>query len=185
VSHTTPADARRVLRRAECLYTPARISIALEQMAAALNARFAGKSPILLCVMNGGAVLTGQLLPRLDFMLEFDYLHATRYSGATSGGELVWKHHHELPLHERDVLILDDILDVGETLRAIREACLQEGASSVTTAVLVEKRHDRNCGITADFVGLPVPDSYVFGYGMDYKGLLRNAPGIFAAGDEE
>ena len=183
MNHTTAEHAQQVLRNAACLYTPQQIDACVEQMAADLNNRFAARSPILLCVMNGGAVLTGLLLPKLDFMLEFDYIQATRYSGETSGGELVWKHHHELPMHGRDVLILDDILDVGQTLKEIREACLNEDAKSVTTAVLVEKKHSRNCGIDADVVGLEVPDSYVFGYGMDYRGFLRNAPGIFSTED--
>ncbi|MEN8214196.1 MAG: hypoxanthine-guanine phosphoribosyltransferase [Pseudomonadota bacterium] len=184
MKHTTDEHARQVLRNAECLFTPQQIDGRLQRMAADLNARFAGQSPILLCVMNGGAVLAGQLLPRLDFMLEFDYLHATRYSGDTSGGELVWKRHHELPLHGRDVLILDDILDVGLTLKEIVQACLSEDARSVTTAVLVEKKHAGNCGMKADHVALDVPDRYVFGYGMDYRGFLRNAPGIFSTEEE-
>jgi hypoxanthine phosphoribosyltransferase len=183
MNHTTAEHAQQVLRHAMCLYTPQQIDASIAQMAADLNSRFFAKAPILLCVMNGGVVLTGQLLPKLTFTLEFDYIQATRYSGDTSGGELVWKHHHELPLHGRDMLILDDILDVGQTLKEIREACLNEDAKSVTTAVLVEKKHSRNCGIDADFVGLEVPDSYVFGYGMDYRGFLRNAPGIFSTED--
>ena len=183
MNHTTAEHAQQVLRNATSLYTPQQIDVCIEQMAADLNSRFSGKTPILLCVMNGGVVLTGRLLPKLEFTLEFDYIQATRYSGETSGGELVWKHHHELPLHGRDVLIVDDILDVGQTLKEIREACLNEDAKSVTTAVLIEKKHTRNCGIDADFVGLEVPDSYVFGYGMDYRGFLRNAPGIFFTED--
>ncbi len=183
MNHTTAEHAQQVLRHAMCLYTPQQIDASITQRAADLNSRFSAKAPILLCVMNGGVVLTGQLLPKLTFTLEFDYIQATRYSGDTSGGELVWKHHHELPLYGRDVLILDDILDVGQTLKEIREACLNEDAKSVTTAVLVEKKHSRNCGIDADFVGLEVPDSYVFGYGMDYRGFLRNAPGIFSTED--
>jgi hypoxanthine phosphoribosyltransferase len=177
---TTARDAMRVLEEAECLYTKEQVDSAIDRMAAAINTDFTGLNPVVLCVMNGGVVLAGHLLTRLSSVLEFDYMHATRYRGETSGGELVWKHHHEIALDGRDVLVLDDILDYGDTLKAIRDACMSEGARSFRSAVLVRKLHETHCGIDADYVGLDVPDRYVFGYGMDYKEFLRNAPGIYA-----
>ena len=177
---TTALDAAKVLEEAECLYTRDEVDSAIERMAAAINADYDGLTPVVLCVMNGGVVLAGHLLPRLSPVLEFDYMHATRYRGETSGGELSWKHHHEIALNGRDVLVLDDILDYGDTLKAIRDACIKEGARSFRSAVLVRKLHSTHCGIDADYVGLDVPDRYVFGYGMDFKEFLRNAPGIYA-----
>jgi len=177
---TTAPDAAKVLEEAECLYTRDEVDSAIERMAAAINGEYDGLTPVVLCVMNGGVVLAGHLLPRLSPVLEFDYMHATRYRGETSGGELVWKHHHDIALDGRDVLVLDDILDYGDTLKAIRDACISEGARSFRSAVLVRKVHETHCGIDADYVGLDVPDRYVFGYGMDYKEFLRNAPGIYA-----
>jgi hypoxanthine phosphoribosyltransferase len=177
---TTAREAATVMQAAECLYSRQQVDTAIDNIASAINTDYEGLSPVVLCVMNGGVVLAGHLLTRLSAMLEFDYLHATRYRGETSGGELVWKHHHEIALNGRDVLVLDDILDYGETLRAIRDACLREGAGSFRSAVLVRKIHDQPQGIKADYIGLEVPDRYVFGYGMDYKGFLRNAPGIYA-----
>lgn len=177
---TTALDAAKVLQEAECLYSRKQVDAAIDTMAAAINADFDGLNPVVLCVMNGGVVLAGHLLTRLSPVLEFDYMHATRYRGDTSGGELAWKHHHEIALDGRDVLVLDDILDYGDTLRAIRDACISEGARSFRSAVLVRKLHAQHCGIDADYVGLEVPDRYVFGYGMDYKEFLRNAPGIYA-----
>jgi hypoxanthine phosphoribosyltransferase len=79
--------------------------------------------------------------------------------------------------------VIDDILDEGLTLAAIVARCREEGARRVWTAVLVEKQRARAVDFTADFVGLTVPDRYVFGYGMDYKGYLRNARGIYAVAD--
>ena len=177
---TTALDAAKVLEEAECLYTREEVDSAIERMAAAINTEYHGLTPVVLCVMNGGVVLAGHLLPRLSPVLEFDYMHATRYRGETSGGELSWKHHHEIALNGRDVLVLDDILDYGDTLKAIRDACIKEGARSFRSAVLVRKLHETHCGIDADYVGLDVPDRYVFGYGMDYHGYLRNVPGIYA-----
>lgn len=180
---TTARDAAKVLEEADCLYTRDQVDAAIDRIAQAVNNDYAGLNPVVLCVMNGGVVLAGHLLTRLSAVLEFDYMHATRYRGDTAGGELVWKHHHEIALNGRDVLVLDDILDYGETLMAIRDACLKEGAKSFRSAVLVKKIHDNNCGIEAEYVGLEVPDRYVFGYGMDYRDFLRNAPGIYAVRD--
>ncbi|MGA9341867.1 MAG: phosphoribosyltransferase family protein, partial [Rhodanobacteraceae bacterium] len=113
--------------------------------------------------------------------LEFDYAHATRYRGATEGGQLDWIRRPQLPLDAREVLLVDDILDEGHTLKAIRDDCLDRGARRVLIAVLCDKRHDRRVpGLVADFIGVEVPDRYVFGYGMDYHEQGRNLPAIYA-----
>ncbi|OOZ39655.1 hypoxanthine-guanine phosphoribosyltransferase [Solemya elarraichensis gill symbiont] len=170
---------------ADCLFASSEVDAAIDSLAKQLNERFAGLNPVVLCVMNGGLVISGQLLPRLSFQLQFDYMHATRYRDQTSGGELQWKRHHEISLKDRVVLVLDDILDEGETLKSVYDACLAEGAKEVLRVVLVEKIHDRNIGVSAEYTGLQVPDRYVFGYGMDYKGYWRNAKGIFAVAENE
>ncbi len=178
-------EAAAIMAGAECLFASSEVDAAIDSLADQLNKRLAGLIPVALCVMNGGLVISGQLLPRLSFQLQFDYLHATRYRNKTSGGELQWKRHHEIPLKDRVVLVLDDILDEGETLKSVHDACLAEGAKEVLRVVLAEKIHDRNIGVSAEYIGLQVPDRYVFGYGMDYKGYWRNANGIFAVAENE
>ena len=166
---------------ADLLHSEQAVEAALDRMAAEITARLAGSNPVLLCVLTGGIIPAGKLAGRLDFPLQMDYLHATRYRGATRGGELRWIAHPSIELRDRAVLVVDDILDEGGTLAAILEHCREQGASAVYSAVLVDKLHDRKYhGIHADFTGLTVPDRYVFGYGMDYKSYLRNAPGIYA-----
>jgi len=180
----TPAEAAAVLRDADRLYSVAEVDRAFDAMAVAITARLKDANPILLCVMNGGMVPTGHLIPRLNFPLQVDYVHATRYRDRLHGNELHWLAEPHIPLEGRTVLVVDDILDEGVTLQAILEDCTRRGAKEVLSALLVEKLHDRKHGAKhADFIGLPVEDRYVFGYGMDYKGFLRNAPGIFAARD--
>ena len=161
------------------------VTSALDRMAVEITAVLDGSLPIVLCVLNGGIIPTGHLLTRLAFPLETDYLHATRYRGKTTGErEITWLCKPHLSLQGRTVLLVDDILDEGHTLKAICEFCSEAGAVRVYTAVLVEKRHDRRvAGMTADFVGLAVEDRYVFGCGMDYKGYLRNLNGIFTLGE--
>jgi hypoxanthine phosphoribosyltransferase len=173
-------EAFAVYQNADRLYTEDEVEAALDRMGLEISRVLREDDPVVLCVMNGGLIPAGRLVLRLDFPLRMDYLHATRYRDQTTGADLQWlKRHHE-SLQGKTVLIIDDILDEGITLAAIAEYCKQEGAARVFSAVVVEKEHDRSNGFRADFVGLPVPDRYVFGYGMDYKGYLRNSPGIFA-----
>jgi len=129
--------------------------------------------------MGGGVVFTGQLLPLLRFPLEFDYIHVTRYRGGMQGGTIEWKVEPRRSLEGRVVLVLDDILDEGHTLAAIRERLLQQGASTFYSAVLADKNIGRSKPVQADFVGVTVPDRYVFGFGMDVEGAWRNLPAIY------
>jgi hypoxanthine phosphoribosyltransferase len=151
-------------------------------MAAEISADMADCNPVVFPVMNGGLVIGGKLLTKLNFPLEAGYIHATRYRNSTSGHGLEWKVLPHINFKDRPVIIIDDLLDEGHTLAAIIEYCKAEGASDVKVAVLTNKQHDRKArpDLVADYVGLEVEDRYVFGYGMDYKGYWRNAPGIFA-----
>lgn len=181
-----PSQIQNVYDKSTQLYSTDEVEAALDKMALAIGKELHDKNPVLLCVMIGGLVPLGNLLPRLDFALEVDYLHATRYRGEIEGGELHWKVKPSLSLTGRTVLIVDDILDAGVTLAAIVAEVKSLGALEVKTAVLVDKHHRRapNGLQHADFVGLEVDDHYIFGYGMDYNEYLRNAPGIFVVAPE-
>ncbi len=170
-----------ILDRADQLFSGHEVDAAIGRMADEIRERIGATTPLVLCVLTGGIVATGQLLPRLDFPLELDYLHASRYRGDTQGNALEWLCRPSVPLQGRTILVVDDILDEGLTLAAISDYCRKEGAAAVYSAVLVEKLHDRrDQGLLADFIGVQVEDHYVFGHGMDYKGFLRNIPGIHA-----
>jgi len=172
------------LVHSELVVDRATLDAAITAMAKPIARDYAGEVPVYLTVMHGGLQFAGQLsleLGALGLDLTFDYLHATRYRGATTGGDLVWKHRPATALYARRVLLVDDILDEGYTLTAVREWCMQQGATDVRIAALAVKRHDRVIdGIAADYVGLEVPDRYVFGFGMDYHEQGRNLPGIYA-----
>ena len=176
-------ELARIQANAQCLYDAAAVNRTLDRMAADISSVMADSLPVILCVMNGGIIMTGHLLTRLKFPLEIDYLQATRYQGETSGAEVEWLCKPRIALQGRTVLVVDDILDEGKTLAAVLDYCRQAGAARVFSTVLVTKLHDRLVkGVTADFVGLEVEDLYVFGFGMDYKGYLRNLNGIYALG---
>ena len=170
------------IQTADCLYTAAEVETAIAHMAEAITRRLADADPVVLCVMNGGLIVTGRLLPLLSFPLQLDYAHATRYGAETRGGGLLWLVRPVMNLRDRTVLIVDDILDEGHTLAAIMDYCLAQGAREVLTAILVNKLHDRKArnGLKGDFVGLQAADRFLFGYGMDYQNYWRNAPGIYA-----
>ncbi len=178
---TIPDKIKDVYERSTCLYTTNEVEAALDRMAINIHKELQAENPVLVCVMVGGLVLLGNLLPRLDFPLEVDYVHATRYRGGLIGNEIVWKVKPSENLKGRTVLVVDDILDGGVTLATIISEIKALGAAKVYSAVLVDKYRKRvaNGLPKADFVGLEVEDHYIFGYGMDYNEYLRNAPGIF------
>ncbi len=158
---------------------------AIKRMAGEIRNQYdEGDVPLFLTVMNGGLPFAAQLafaLGELGLDLHFDYLHATRYRGQTSGSGLAWLHRPATPMQGRKVLLADDILDEGHTMLAIKHWCEDQGAAEVRIAVLAEKKHDRCVdGICADHVGVEVPDAYVFGYGMDYHEQGRNLSAIYA-----
>ncbi|PKD41491.1 hypoxanthine-guanine phosphoribosyltransferase [Methylomonas sp. Kb3] len=169
-----------VKQQALLLHSAEEVEAALDSMAAAITDKLQDSNPLVLCVINGGIIATGKLLPRLDFPLNLDSVHASRYRNATSGSDIHWLFKPTTPLAGRTVLVVDDILDEGHTLQAIVEYCREEGASTVYTAALFDKDLQVTKPIEPDFIGLKVANHYLFGYGMDYKGYLRNAPGVFA-----
>ena len=168
------------LEHAECIHDAATLDAAISRVAAEIDAALDGESALFLTVMQGALPFAGQLATHIKAPLTFDYLHATRYRGATSGGELHWIKRPNVSLAGKTVLLVDDILDEGHTLAGIRDDCVAQGASRVLIAVLCEKRHGRGAGLVADFVGVEVPDRYVFGYGMDYHEQGRNLAAIYA-----
>jgi len=174
-------DSQKVLENAELLYTADEVENAIENISIAISKELSESKPLIMPIMVGGLILAGRLIPLLNFPLQIDYIHATRYRGKTSGTELNWLKKPEKSLMGKTILLIDDILDEGITLAKIIEYCYAEGAKKVLTAVLVEKILDKDKPIkNAEFTGLTVPDRYVFGCGMDYHEYHRNLTGIYA-----
>jgi hypoxanthine phosphoribosyltransferase len=173
-------DAWKLINRADLLHGATEVELALDRLAAQIGDALADAFPVALCVMGGGVVFAGKLLPRLGFPLEFDYLHATRYRSGTRGGEIEWAVLPRTDLTGRSVLVMDDILDEGHTLAAAKQRLLELGAAEVKIAVLADKAIGRAKPVAADLIGFSLPDRYVFGMGMDAYGLWRNLAGIYA-----
>ena len=172
--------AHDLMQQAELLYSAEQVQAALQQVAQQIKAELADSYPLVLSVMGGAVVFSGQLLPLLDFPLDFDYVHASRYGDARQGGAMQWKVAPGENVRGRVVLALDDILDEGHTLNELRKLVLEMGARKFYSAVFADKKHGRKKPIHADFVGVELKDRFVFGYGMDIEGVWRNLPAIYA-----
>ena len=176
----SPQEARKVFDEADLVCSAEESALAVRRVAAEIAARLRDANPLVLAVMGGAVVFTGQLLPLLNFPLDFDYLHVTRYGDVTTGGQLAWIVEPRSDVAGRIVLVVDDILDEGVTLAAITQRLREQGASEVLSAVFADKNLGRSKPIAADFVGVHLPNRYVFGFGMDVKGAWRNLPAVYA-----
>jgi hypoxanthine phosphoribosyltransferase len=173
-------EFQQVQKTAELLYDAPTLEAALDSLAEKINSDLADKNPVVLCVMNGAIVMTGKLLPRLTIPLTLDSINASRYQNKTFGSGIEWLYKPRTLLQNRTVLLVDDILDEGITLKAIQTYCFNDGAAQVYSAVLLDKTLDHDKPLNADYVGLTVANRYIYGYGLDYKGYGRNANGIYA-----
>lgn len=176
--------ARTLMNDAEPIFDEAAVQAAVDKVAQQLNRRFddadGAPFPLVLGVMGGAVVFSGQLLTRLAFPLEFDYIHVTRYGSKDRGGSIEWKVEPRADVRGRTVIVLDDILDEGETLAHVKERLLEMGAAEVLLAVFADKDIGKIKPVAPDYVGLVLPNKFVVGYGMDAYGYWRNLPGIWA-----
>ena len=181
--------ARELLAKGEELVSPDQVQAAVRKVAEVLNRRFdddaVGAFPLVLGVMGGAVVFTGHLLPQLSFPLEFDYIHVTRYGDLDRGGEVVWKVIPRQDVTGRTIIVVDDILDEGETLAEVKKRLLAMGAAEVILAVFADKDLGRAKPVRADIVGLTLPNRFVVGFGMDAHGYWRNLPGLWVIRDED
>jgi len=176
LSECWPPNAQR-------LFDQAAVAKALDDQAARLEARLSDSQRVTLMVlMNGGMYPAVALGSRINRPLLFDHVHATRYRGKTTGGELKWGRWPDAV--EGTILLVDDIFDEGYTMQAVKQRLLEEGAAKVITVSLTVKMHDR--GLRRDWVddaAIELPDRYVFGCGMDWHGYWRQLDEIWALED--
>ena len=177
-----PSEIKKIQDHIVCLHSKEEVEAVIDKVAAEMNEKFADEAPLFLCVMNGAVIFMGQLISRLTFPLQIDYIHTSRYRGTMTGSDLRWISEPTISLKDRTIVVIEDILDSGVTLAAILEYCRQHGAKAVYTAALVDKDHPRAEGGVekADFTGLYVENKFLVGYGLDYQEFFRNLPGIYA-----
>lgn len=177
----TPGEYATVATNSDVLLSRDEIEDAYRRLAVKLDKRFEGVLPVILPVMMGGLIPAVGILRHLRIPHRLDYVHTSRYGHAREGGELQWKVAPSRTLIDQPVVVVDDIFDQGTTLEMVVNALKQLGVASVTTVVLARKRHDRVLtSLRPDYVGVEVPDRFVFGCGLDYHGGLRHLPDLHA-----
>lgn len=181
--------SRDLIKNAEEIFDAATVKAAVTRVAGTLNAQFGNPAdeafPLVLGVMGGAVVFTGQLLTQLDFPLEFDYIHVTRYGDDDKGGQVVWKVIPRSNVEGRTIIVVDDILDEGETLAHVKQRLLDMGAAEVILVVFADKDLKKAKPVQADIIGLTIPNKFVVGFGMDVYGYWRNLPGLWAIREED
>src|SRR5206468_1613505 len=177
-------EAQRLLDEADLLFAADEVDAAVARMAQQITAQLGEEFPVVLSVMGGAAVFTGRLLLLLAFPLEFGAIEVTRYNNDIQGRDIAWRLAPRDNVRGRTVLVVDDILDEGITLAAIRKKLTEMGAGKFYSAVFADKDIGREKPVRADFVGVTVPNRYVFGFGMDAYGLWRNLPAVYALKDK-
>ncbi len=168
---------------ADLLYDADQVTRAFDKLADEINHALYGQSPLIVCVLIGGIVVAGRLITRLKIPCDIGYVHVSRYRDQTFGGKLDWITSVHGDVKNRVVVIVDDILDEGTTLLEIDKRLVELGASRTFKAVLVKKSKP-SVATSVDFFGLEVPDRYVFGCGMDYRGRFRNLPEVYALAED-
>jgi hypoxanthine phosphoribosyltransferase len=149
----------------------------LDAMADAINREFPAGSMIAFVLLKGAMVFAADLLRRIPRPLEIECLNVASYHGATESSGVVTFLDHSLPeVKGRHVLLLDDILDTGRTLKAVSDRLLAAGCAAVHTGVLLAKDRPREAAVEADYIGFVIGDEFVVGYGLDYLGRYRNLP---------
>lgn len=181
MTQLTSQQLQQVRDNSDLIYDASQIARAVENMGLQLASKVKDKNAILICVMNGGIILTSDLMRAIGIDVRLDYLQVARYRDKTVGGSLHWLKEPQLSLEGQTVVIVDDIYDEGYTMEELVSYCDKHGAKEVITTVLLYKqKSSQQVGNKPDIHGLQVTDRYVYGYGMDYKGYLRNIPAIYA-----
>jgi hypoxanthine phosphoribosyltransferase len=186
MSKITPEYILEVQSASKQLLSITEINQAIDKVSSKVSERFHNKNPICVCVMNGGMPFLSSFMQKMNFPLQIDYVHVSRYLGECYGQAIQWLKSPSIDSNGRDVIIFDDILDGGLTLAEISRYFIRHGAS-VSTVVLLDRKAKREKGglIKADYSCFEMEDkSYVYGFGMDYYGYLRNVPGVFAVPDK-
>ncbi|MCK8638906.1 hypoxanthine phosphoribosyltransferase [Fructobacillus fructosus] len=161
----------------EVLFDQEQIQEAADRLGKTITEDYAGQKPLVLSVLKGAYLWTADVIRKIDLYVDLEFIKISSYHGGVSSSNeisLVTDIHSDVK--GRDVLILEDIVDTGQSLEFLEELILSRGANSVRVAALLDKKGGRTVDIKADYVGFDVRNEFVVGYGLDYKGLYRNLP---------
>lgn len=161
------------------LFTEEEIQARVREIGQSLTAEYAGKAPLLLCIMKGSLVFTADLMRTINLPCTLESITLSSYRAmATRPGELEMKEPFEVDITGRDVIVIEDILDTGKTLSFVMDLLKKQDPASLKLVVLLDKPTRREAPVEADVVGFTIPDAFVVGYGLDYDQKYRNLPCI-------
>lgn len=163
----------------EILFTEEQIQDKIKELGQLLSAEYAGRNPLVICILKGAFIFMADLVKHLDIPLEIDFMAVSSYGQSTkSSGVVRIIKDLEVSVEGRDVLIVEDIIDSGLTLSYLIDVLERRNSLSVKVVTLFDKPHRRTTGMEAEYTGFVLPDSFVVGYGLDYAEKYRNLPYI-------
>ena len=159
------------------LYTKEQLQQAVKALGERITSDYAGKKPVMICILKGASVFFADLIREIDLPLDIDFMAISSYgAGTVSSGEVRMLKDLDRSIHGRDVLVVEDIVDTGTTLSYLKKTLLSRGASSLRIVALLDKPSRRKAPLTVDYRCFEIPDAFVVGYGLDYDEVYRNLP---------
>lgn len=162
------------------LITENQLKTKVKELADKISREYDGKNPLLICILKGSVLFASDLLKSLSTPCQIEFMAVSSYGASTkSSGEVKLTKDLNVPIANRDVIIIEDIVDSGNTLSYLKRVLLQRNPNSVKICTLLDKPERRKVDLEADFVGFTIPDEFVVGYGLDYKEDYRQYPEIY------
>lgn len=149
------------------------------KMGKELASKFEGKNPLVVCVLKGACPFHAELIKHMDIDMEVDYIQVSSYSGTQSTGNVKIKREFDVNISNRDVIIVEDIVDTGVTLSALKPMIEARNPKSVTFVTMLDKPSKRKVEFVPDYVGRTIDDLFVIGFGLDLDEKYRNLKDIY------
>jgi hypoxanthine phosphoribosyltransferase len=152
----------------------------VEELAATLSAEYAGRNPLIIGILNGAFIFMSDLVRQMTIPVQMDFVRLASYGASdTSSGKITVTKDTELPLAGRDVIVVEDIVDTGLTLRWLKDELQGRGPASVKICALIDKKERREVEIEVDYVGFEVAQGFLVGYGLDFNEDWRQLPDVY------
>lgn len=168
----------------ETLITKQEIEKRVKELGQQISRDYSGTVPVFIGVLKGVICFLPDLLRNVELSVEMDFVVISFYHGKKKPGMLLMERGIELDIKNRSVILVDDILDTGNTLSLLIDHVMNKGAKDVSVCVLLKKERKREVNIEPNYVGFSIPDKFVIGYGLDYQERFRNLPFIGVLEDE-
>ncbi len=158
------------------LITEEEIAVRCRELGGQISRDYEGKNPLIVSLLKGSVPFAAELIKRITVEMELDFMDVSSYAGTESTGEIKIIKDLDTSVKDRYIIVCEDIVDTGRTLKTVKELLLQKGAREVKVVSLLDKPSRRVCDIDVDYTGFVIPDEFVIGFGLDYNQKYRNLP---------